>query len=114
MDILQRRQGNIVILDVHGAISMGESKEKFAHVMEELFTQTDVNVLLNFEQINYVDSTGIGELVGYLNRFAENNRHLKILKPHERIKKLLQITKLDTIFEIYEDEQAALKSFPNG
>lgn len=112
MDIVQRRHGNVVILDVHGAISMGESKEKFAHVMDELFSEQDVNVLLNFEQINYVDSTGIGELVGYLNRFAENNRHLKIVKPHERIKKLLQITKLDTIFEIYEDEQEALKSFP--
>lgn len=113
MDIMQRRQGNVVILDVHGAISMGESKEKFAHVMNELFAESDVNVLLNFEDINYVDSTGIGELVGYLNRFAENNRHLKILKPHERIKKLLQITKLDSIFEMFEDESEALKSFPN-
>lgn len=114
MDIMQRRQGNVVILDVHGAISMGESKEKFAHVMNELFSQTNANVLLNFEDINYVDSTGIGELVGYLNRFAENNRHLKILRPHERILKLLQITKLDTIFEIFQDETEALKSFPNG
>lgn len=114
MDIMQRRQGSVVILDIHGAISMGESKEKFAHVMETLFSEKNVNVLLNFEDINYVDSTGIGEMVGYLNRFTENNRHLKILKPHIRIQKLLQITKLDTIFEIFHDETEALKSFPNG
>jgi len=114
MDIMQRRQGNIVILDIHGAISMGESKEKFASVMNDLFSQGRVNVLLNFEDINYMDSTGIGELVGYLNKFAENNRHLKILKPHERVRKLLQITKLDSIFEIFQDEAEALRSFPNG
>jgi anti-sigma B factor antagonist len=112
MDILQRRNGNVVILDIHGAISLGESKEKFARIMDSLFAQPDVNVLVNFEGINYLDSTGIGELIGYMNKFIENNRHLKILKPQERIRKLLKITKLDSIFEIYEDENAALKSFP--
>ncbi len=111
MEILQRRQGNIVILDIHGAISMGESKEKFVHVMDELLSQKDLNVLVNFADINYMDSTGIGELVGYLNKFVENNRQLKILRPHDRILKLLQITKLDTMFQIFQDEEEALKSF---
>ena len=111
MEILQRRQGNIVILDIYGSISMGESKDKFAGVMDDLLSQKDVNVLVNFSGINYVDSTAIGELVGYLNKFVENNRQLKILKPHDRVRKLLQITKLDTIFEIYEDEDAGLRSF---
>jgi len=111
MEILQRRQGNIVILDIHGAISMGESKEKFVHVMDELLSQKDLNVLVNFAGINYMDSTGIGELVGYLNKFVESNRQLKILKPHDRILKLLQITKLDTMFQIFQDEEEALKSF---
>lgn len=111
MDILQRRSGNVVILDIHGAISLGESKEKFARVMDTLFEQLGVNVLVNFEGINYLDSTGIGELIGYMNKFTENNRHLKILRPQERIRKLLKITKLDSVFEIYEDEKEALKSF---
>lgn len=111
MEILQRRDGNVVILDIYGAISLGESKEKFAAVMDELLSETGTNVLVNFSGINYVDSTGIGELVGYLNKFVEKNRQLKILKPHERVLKLLQITKLDTMFEIYNDEQQALKSF---
>lgn len=114
MDIVQRREKNVVILDIYGAISLGESKEKFAQVMDDLLSQHDVNVLVNFSGINYVDSTGIGELVGYLNKFVESNRQLKILKPHDRIQKLLQITKLDTIFEIYQDEDLALKSFSNG
>lgn len=112
MDIVQRRTGNVVILDIHGAISLGESKEKFGRVMDHLFQQYRVNVLVNFEGINYLDSTGIGELVGYMNKFTENNRHLKILRPQERIRKLLKITKLDSIFEIYEDETEALRSFP--
>ncbi len=80
--------------------------------MDTLFEQPGVNVLVNFEGINYLDSTGIGELVGYMNKFVENKRHLKILRPHERIRKLLKITKLDTIFEIYEDENEALQAFP--
>jgi len=109
MEILQRREGQVVILDIYGAISLGESKEKFAQVMDELLSQKEVNVLVNFSGINYVDSTGIGELVGYLNKFVESNRQLKILKPHDRILKLLQITKLDTMFEIYNDEQEALE-----
>lgn len=112
MDILQRRTGNVVVLDIHGPISLGESKEKFARTMDTLFEQKGINVLVNFEGINYLDSTGIGELVGYMNKFTENHRHLKILNPQERIRKLLKITKLDSIFEIYEDEKAALKSFP--
>lgn len=111
MEILQRREGNIVVLEIHGTITMGESKEKFARVMDELLSQAGVNVLVNFSGINYLDSTGIGEMVGYMNRFVENNRQLKLLRPHARIRKLLQITKLDSIFEIYEDEQAALDSF---
>jgi anti-sigma B factor antagonist len=111
MEIISRREGNVVILDVHGQISLGESKEKFARAMDALFAEQDVNVLVNFEGINYLDSTGIGELIGYMNKFVENNRHLKILRPHERIRKLLKITKLDTVFEIYEDEDQALKSF---
>ena len=111
MEILQRREGSVVILDIFGAISLGESKEKFALVMDELLSESGTNVLVNFSGINYVDSTGIGELVGYLNKFVEKNRQLKILKPHERVLKLLQITKLDTMFEIYNDEQQALQSF---
>lgn len=111
MEILQRREENVVILDIYGAISLGESKEKFAEVMNELLSESGTNVLVNFSAINYVDSTGIGELVGYLNKFVERNRQLKILKPHERVLKLLQITKLDTMFEIYDDEKQALQSF---
>jgi anti-sigma B factor antagonist len=114
MEIVSRREGNVVILDVHGQISLGESKEKFARAMDALFAEPDVNVLVNFEGINYLDSTGIGELIGYMNKFVDNNRHLKLLRPHERIRKLLKITKLDSVFEIYEDEDQALKSFPRS
>jgi anti-sigma B factor antagonist len=111
MEIVQRREGSIVLLEIYGTITLGESKEKFARVMDELLSQKDVNVLVNFSGINYLDSTGIGELVGYMNRFVENNRQLKLLRPHERILKLLQITRLDSIFEIFDDEKEALASF---
>jgi anti-sigma B factor antagonist len=111
MEITQRRQGKVVILDIYGAISMGESKDKFVNKMDSLLSQQESNVLLNLSGINYVDSTGIGELVGYMSKFTQNNRHLKILKPHDRVKKLLNITKLDTVFEIFEDEEEAVKSF---
>lgn len=111
MELVQRRSGKVVILDIHGTISMGESKEKFVKVMNELLLESDVNVLINFSGVDDVDSTGIGELIGYLNKFVEGERQFKILKPQERVRKLLRITKLDSIFQIFDDEDEALKSF---
>jgi anti-sigma B factor antagonist len=111
MELSQRKEGNVVVLNIHGTIALGESKDKFTVAMDLLLEQKDTNVLVNFAGIDYVDSTGIGELVGYLNRFLESNRQLKILNPPFRIRRLLQITKLDTVFEIYDDENEALKSF---
>ena len=111
MELVQRRSGKVVILDIHGTISMGESKEKFVKVMDELFLEPNVNVLINFSGVDDVDSTGIGELIGYLNKFVQNERQFKFLKPQDRIRKLLRITKLDSIFQIFDDEEEALKSF---
>lgn len=111
MEISKRSEGKVVVLDIHGTIALGETQDKFTRAMDELLAQKDMNVLVNFAGIDYVDSTGIGELIGYLNKFLKNNRQLKILKPQFRIRRLLQITKLDTVFEIYDDEAKALSSF---
>lgn len=111
MEISKRNEGKVVVLNIHGTIALGETQDKFTQAMDELLAQKDTNVLVNFAGINYVDSTGIGELVGYLNKFLEHNRQLKILKPQFRIRRLLQITKLDTVFEIFDDETKALRSF---
>ena len=66
------------------------------------------NVIIDFTKIDYIDSTGIGELVGYLGKFSGQNRKLILVNPSERILKLLKLAKLDTIFKIYNTEEEAI------
>jgi anti-anti-sigma factor len=65
-------------------------------------------VIIDFTKIDYIDSTGIGELVGYLGKFSNQNRKLILVNPSERIQKLLKLAKLDAVFKIYETEEAAI------
>ena len=66
------------------------------------------NVIIDFTKIDYIDSTGIGELVGYLGKFTTQNRKLVLVNPSERIMKLLKLAKLDAVFKIYGTEEEAL------
>ena len=66
------------------------------------------NVIIDFTKIDYIDSTGIGELVGYLGKFTTQNRKLILVNPSERILKLLKLAKLDTVFKIYNTEEEAI------
>jgi anti-sigma B factor antagonist len=65
-------------------------------------------VIIDFSKINFIDSTGIGELVGYLGRFRSSHRELILVNPSERIRKLLQVAKLAELFPIYDTVDAAL------
>ena len=65
-------------------------------------------MIVDFTKIDYIDSTGIGELVGYLGKFTNQNRKLILVNPSERIMKLLKLAKLDTVFKIYSTEEEAI------
>jgi anti-anti-sigma factor len=66
-------------------------------------------IVINFEAINYMDSTGLGELIGYLQKFEDRQRKMALVKPSHRILALLKITKLDTIFKIFDSREAAMQ-----
>ncbi len=96
------------LLRVEGIIKLGESAEFLAENLKRTLEKDDGHVLLDFSKINYIDSTGIGELVGYLGRFTELDRKLILINPSDRIRKLLAIAQLDSLFPTYPDVESAV------
>jgi anti-anti-sigma factor len=101
---------NFTILYVEGLIKLGESAEFFSSALEKVLQNEDTNVLVDFTKIDYIDSTGIGELVGFLRRFASENRKLVLVVPSERLQKLLHLAQLDGVFKIYPTEDEAIRA----
>lgn len=101
---------NFTILYVVGLIKLGESAEFFSSALETVLKNESTNVIIDFTKIDYIDSTGIGELVGYLGKFAAQNRKLILVNPSDRIQKLLKLAKLDAVFRIYSTEEEAIAS----
>src|SRR5947209_17145049 len=105
---------NFTILYVEGLIKLGESAEFFSAALENVLKNESTNVIVDFTKIDYIDSTGIGELVGYLGKFSGQNRKLILVNPSERILKLLKLAKLDTVFKIYSTEEEAIAAESTG
>lgn len=108
MIVEKHRIDNVTLLNVEGVIKLGESAEFFAQALEQALSEESGHVLVDFSRINYIDSTGIGELVGYLGRFQDVNRKLILVRPSERIRRLLDIAQLTPLFTIHDSLDAAL------
>ena len=108
MLVEKKHTENFTILYVEGLIKLGESAEFFSSALENVLKNESSNVIIDFTKIDYIDSTGIGELVGYLGKFTTQNRKLILVNPSERIMKLLKLAKLDTVFKIYNTEEEAI------
>ncbi len=108
MIVEKRRVGEHTILAVEGVVKLGESAQFLAQTLERILEEGGGHVLLDLEGINYMDSTGIGELVGYLGRFQERKRRLVLVRPSDRIRRLLDVVQLGELFPIYADMEAAL------
>ena len=108
MIVEKRRIGSSTLLSVEGVIKLGESAEFFARALDRALEEEEGNVLVDFSRINYIDSTGIGELVGYLGRFRDRDRKLILVSPSEKIRKLLSIARLEKQFTIHDDLDSAL------
>ncbi len=101
---------SITILDITGQVSIGESATHFSSELSQLLDDPQVEgVILNLEHINYMDSTGLGEVVGHLNRYGDNGKRLKLVKPNKTITKLMELTRLNEIIKIYGSEEEALE-----
>lgn len=107
MIVEKTSHGAHTVLRVEGVVKMGESAQFLAQTLDRLLAEDGANVLVDLERINYIDSTGIGELVGYFGKFRDKGRRLVLVNPADRIRKLLAMAKLDTIFPTYDTLEAA-------
>jgi anti-sigma B factor antagonist len=110
MEIEQLEEKGVTVLAVRGVINFGESARQFSSYLSDLLEAGVPAVLVDMSGIDHVDSTGLGELVGYLQRFEKEGRRLALLRPHRRILSLLRLTRLDEIFLIFEERGEAIEA----
>jgi anti-sigma B factor antagonist len=111
MKIETRTVGDVRILDCSGKITLGEGTMVVRNTVRDLLNGGNKKIILNLAEVNYIDSSGIGELVSTYTTVANGGGQLKLLSLTKKIQELLAITKLLTVFQVFDDEQAALKSF---
>ena len=111
MKIVERQVGDVVILDLHGKILIGEGDDALRDAVTRLVDSGKTKILLNLGDVSYIDSSGIGELVSGFTTVTNSGGQLKLLNLNKRVKDLLQITKLYTVFDVKDDEAGAVKAF---
>ena len=111
MKIVERLVGDVVILDVQGKILIGEGDDQLREAVTKLADSGKTKILLNLAEVPYVDSAGLGEVVRCYTTVSRKGGKLKLLNLTKKIQDLLAITKLLTVFETYDQEEEAIKSF---
>ena len=111
LDVKERQAGDVTILDMTGEVRIGEGSISLRDSIRNLADQGKKKVLLNLAGVKYMDSTGVGELIANYTTITRNGGQLKLLNLTDRIQNLLVITKLLTVFDSYDNEAEALKSF---
>ena len=111
MEIEERANGGVMILDLKGKLTIGEGDEFLKDKVNSLIQQGHQKLLLNLKGVPYVDSAGLGEIVRTYTTVSRQGGKLKLLNLTKRIEDLLAITKLLTVFETFESEPEAVKSF---
>lgn len=111
LNLSERQAGDVTILDMDGKVTIGEGSVALRTTIRRLLSEGKKNILLNLGSVGYIDSSGIGELVSSFTSVSKEGGTLKLLNLTEKIQDLLAITKLLTVFDVFEDEGAALGSF---
>jgi anti-sigma B factor antagonist len=106
-----RQVGDVTVVDAAGRITLGEGSSAFRDTIKELVNKGHKKILVNLGEVTYIDSSGIGELVSGYTTVSNAGGQLKLLNLTKRVHDLLQITKLYTVFEVFDDEAKALASF---
>jgi anti-sigma B factor antagonist len=111
MHIQQRSVGDVTIIDMGGKMTLGEGDELLRDKVNSLIQQGQKKIVLNLAEVPYIDSAGLGEIVRTYTTVSRNGGSLKLLSLTKRIQDLLSITKLLTVFETFESEADAVRSF---
>ncbi len=114
MQIHQRSVGDVTVVDLSGKMTLGEGDELLRDKVNSLIQQGQKKIVLNLAEVPYIDSAGLGEIVRTYTTVSRQGGSLKLLGLTKRIQDLLAITKLLTVFETFENEQDAVKSFGAG
>ncbi len=111
MKIDTRNVGEVTVLDCSGKITLGEGTMAIRNTVRELLKGGTKKIVLNLADVNYIDSSGIGELVSSYTTVTNQGGQLKLLNLTKKIHELLAITKLLTVFQVFENEDSAISSF---
>jgi anti-sigma B factor antagonist len=111
LNINQRQAGDVVILDLTGEVRIGDSATALRGAIRDLVPAGSKKILLNLAGVRYIDSSGIGELIANYTTVGRSGGQLKLLNLTDKVQDLLVITKLLTVFDVYENEAEALSSF---
>ncbi|MCP4152983.1 MAG: STAS domain-containing protein [bacterium] len=111
MKIEKRKKGDVLILDLQGKILIGEGIEELREYINAAIKEKETKLLLNFNDVPYLDSTGLGEVVRSYTSVKKEGGIVKIVNLTNKVHDLLSVTKLITVFETFEDEEKAIGSF---
>ncbi len=111
MKIFQRIEGNVNILELEGSITIGEGDVMMRDAILGLIEAGQMRILLNMARVSYMDSSGVGELLSCLTQVTEAGGQFKLLNISTKIKNLLHIAQILSVFEYFNDEAEALTSF---
>jgi anti-sigma B factor antagonist len=106
-----RDSGAVTVVDFGGRIVLGDGSALLRKTVRQLLDDKRTKILINLADVNYIDSSGIGELVQAYTSVKKSGGELKLLHLTKKVKDLLQITKLYTVFDVYSDEGTAVGSF---
>jgi anti-sigma B factor antagonist len=106
-----REIGDVAIVDFSGKITLGEGSATLRQTVKELVGNGHRKILLNLGDVDYIDSSGIGELVGAYTTVRSASGELKLMQLTKRVRDLIQITRLFTVFDVQNDEAAAISAF---
>ncbi len=113
LQVVERNVEGVVVLDLAGRITLGEGARRLRELIRSLLNAGERRILLNLAQVDYIDSSGLGELVSSYTLVRQQGGELKLLSLTRKVHDLLQVTKLLTVFDVREDETDALASFPS-
>ena len=107
-----RQVGDVDVLDIEGRIVLGDESNSFREKVKGLLAAGKKKVILNLAQVTYIDSAGLGTLVSTFHSAKSQGATLKLVNLGSKFKEVLQVTKLMTVFDTYDNEAAAIASFP--
>lgn len=111
MKINERQIADVTILDISGRLVLGEDTALLRNTIRDLISRGKKNILLNLGEVPYIDSSGIGELMGAFTTVAREGGEVKLLHLTKKVQQVLQVVKLLTVFDVFDDKAAALQAF---